>query len=181
MKKQGAISPNEHVIVDVETTGFYPGQGDEIIEVAAQRIVGQEAGDTYTSLVLTSRTLTPEGIAVHGISPELLEREGRPIEAVMDELVRFIGRAAIVGHNIAFDMGFINAHLARLGRSLLANETVDTLEWARRLLILPGYSLDKVARYFKIPQAVAHRALPDVETTREVFLKLRERSQSLVR
>ncbi len=163
------------VVLDVETTGFHPNNGDEIIEIAAQRIIGTAVIATFVSLVVPTKPVPRESTKINGISQELLEKEGKPIESVLDEFERFVKGATLVGHNIAFDMSFLNAHLTQLGRPLLSNPTLDTLELARRHLILPGYSLGKVARYLKVPQPEAHRALPDVVTTREVFLKLQKR------
>lgn len=172
-KSQGYI-----VILDVETTGFHPNNGDEMIELAAQKIDGSKVVATFDSLIIPSKPVPRESTEINGISQELLEKEGKPIESVLDEFVRFINGATLVGHNISFDMSFLNAHLTQLGRPLLSNPTLDTLELARRYLILPGYSLEKVARYLKVSQPAAHRAMPDVETTREVFIKLQKRAKS---
>jgi len=166
------------VVLDVETTGLKPEDGHEIIEVAAQKIQGREVISEYISLVATNRIIDAATEKVHGISNALLAVEGRPGSEVFPELVKFIGQAPIVGHNINFDLGFINAHLKRLGMPLLQNQPVDTLSQARRYLLMPSYSLGKVAAYLKVPQPLAHRAKADVETTREVFWKLIERAKN---
>ncbi|MDP2789650.1 MAG: 3'-5' exonuclease [bacterium] len=165
------------VVLDVETTGLKPEEGHEVIEVAAQKIQDKLVVGEYVSFIETSRILDPEVVRVHGISNELLALEGRPASKVFPELVAFIGSCPIVGHNVNFDMGFINAHLVRLGLSKLTNPLVDTLTYARKYLLIPSYSLAKVAAYLKVPQPLAHRAKADVETTREVFWKLIERAQ----
>jgi DNA polymerase III epsilon subunit family exonuclease len=165
------------VVLDVETTGLKPEEGHEVIEIAAQKIQGRKVIGEFVSLVATSRIIDAETEKVHGISNALLAVEGRSGSEVFPELVEFIGKAPIVGHNINFDMGFINTHLKRLGLPILDNQLLDTLGQARRLLIIPSYSLEKVAAYFKVPQPIAHRAKADVETTREVFWKLVERTK----
>jgi DNA polymerase III alpha subunit (gram-positive type) len=71
---------------------------------------------------------------------------------------------------------FLNKHFTRHGLPVLANSVLDTLVLARQYLILPSYSLESVARYLKVDQPQAHRAMADVETTRQVFLKLVERA-----
>ncbi len=164
-----------YVIVDVETTGFNPQNGDEIIEIAAERMREDEVISTFHSLVRPSRPSSAEAEAVHGISQELLEREGKNMDDIIDDFVMFIDNAVLVGHNISFDLSFLNSHLVRLSRAPLAHPTIDTLELARRHLLLPRYTLENVARYLKVPQPEAHRALADVQTTRQVFLKLRDR------
>jgi DNA polymerase-3 subunit alpha (Gram-positive type) len=120
-------------------------------------------------------------VLFNGITGELLDAEGHAHEAVIPEFIDFLAEAVLIGHNIPFDLGFLNAHLHRLSLPVVTNQTMDTLELSRRYLILPSYSLESVARYLKIPQPKAHRALADVETTRQVFLKLVERAQKLGR
>lgn len=166
------------IILDVETTGFRPDEGHEIVELAAQKILGSNILEEFHALLRPSRPLDPEVIAIHGITDELLALEGRPAGDVIPEFVRFAGTDTLVGHNVGFDLGFLNAHLERLGLPKLMNPTIDTLEVARRLLILPSYSLEKVAQYLKVPQPEAHRALADVNTTRQVLLQLFARART---
>ena len=166
------------VVLDVETTGLNPDEGHEVIEIAAQKIQGKKVVGEYVSLVATNRIIDAETEKVHGISNALLAVEGRPGSKVFPELVEFVGQSPIIGHNIGFDMAFINAHLKRLGLPILTNQMLDTIAHARRYLLIPSYSLEKVAAYLKIPQPLAHRAKADVETTREVFWKLIERAKN---
>ena len=166
------------VVIDVETTGLKPEEGHDVIEVAAQKIRGKDVIGEYVRLIETGRILDAEVVRVHGISNELLAVEGKPASVVFPELLAFLGNTPIVGHNVGFDIGFINSHLDRLGLPRLANPVLDTLTLARKQLLIPSYSLAKVAAYLKVPQPQAHRAKADVETTREVFWKLVERAQT---
>lgn len=166
------------IVLDVETTGFRPEDGHEIVEIGAQKFLRNNILGEYHALVRPTRTLDPEVIGIHGITEELLSVEGRQSEEVFPEFLAFVGGHTLVGHNIAFDLGFINAHLKRLGLPSISNPTMDTIEIAKRLLILPSYSLEKVAQYLKVPQLEAHRALADVNTTRQVLLKLFERART---
>ncbi len=165
------------VILDVETTGFKHEDGHEIIEIAAQKIVRDHLLGEFHALVRNTRPVDPDTIRVHGITDALLAAEGKPATEVFPAFVAFVEQHPIVGHNVLFDLGFLNAALARLGLPPLANPRMDTLDMARRLLILPSYSLERVAQYLKVPQPEAHRALADVNTTRGVLLKLFERAQ----
>lgn len=168
-----------YVVFDVETTGFKPEEGHVIIELAGQKFTGPEVLAEYASLVFPDRSLDPAGIAVHGITEDLLAAEGRAIQDVIPEFLDFIGDSVLIGHNVNFDLGFLNSHLVKLKKSPIINKTLDTLELARRYLILPSYSLGSVAQYLKVPQPQAHRAMADVETTRQVFLKLVERARKV--
>lgn len=181
-RKKSVYFPNmnepDYIVVDVETTGFKPAEGHCIIEIAAERLRGGRVVDSFQSLVLSERPIDPETVLIHGITDELLRLEGRPVHEVMSEFLMFVQDAPLIGHNIGFDLAFINAHLERLNCPRLTNKTIDTIELARKYLIITGYSLEKVAAYLKVPQPSAHRAKVDVEVTRQVFLKLNERAQA---
>ncbi len=166
------------VVIDTETTGLEPAKGEEMIEIAAQKILGREVVGEYVQLIKATKPIPADAQSVHGISQAELDAKGRPAKEVLPELVDFIGDAIIVAHNAPFDMGFINAHLERVGLPKLENKVLDTLELARRYLLLASYKLSNVAAYLKVPQPSAHRALVDVITTREVFFKLIERAQA---
>lgn len=173
-------TPLDFVVLDVETTGLDPTAGHDVIEIGAQKIHGRDVVGEFVSLVKPSRPLPADVIAFHaknGITQKLLDTEGKQPDDVVPELVTFIGDAVIVGHNVQFDLGFINEHLQRLNRPILTNQSIDTIEIAKRYLLLASYRLSNVAAYLKIPQPSAHRALVDVITTREVFYKLIERAQ----
>lgn len=170
-------SPLDFVVLDVETTGLDAKAGDDVIEIAAQKIHGRDVVGEFVSLVKTERAIPAEATKVHGITQDDINREGKPVDQVVPELVTFIGEAVVVGHNVQFDLGFINEHLKRLKLPELTNKSIDTIEIAKRYLILASYRLSNVAAYLKVPQPSAHRALIDVITTREVFFKLIERAQ----
>lgn len=165
------------VIFDTETTGLEPEEGHDIIEIGAEKLIGGEVTQTFEALIKTERRLDPDIVAIHGISPELLEKEGRDMTEVMGEFLAFIEGAVLVAHNMEFDLAFVNEHLKRMDAQPLRNATLDTLAIARKELVLPSYSLKNVAAYLNIPQPKAHRALADVQTTRQVFLKLIERAK----
>jgi DNA polymerase-3 subunit alpha (Gram-positive type) len=157
--------PIELVVLDVETTGMKPEDGHSVIEVAGQRLRNEEVIAVYDAL--------------HGITNEILAAEGRARAEVMNEFREFCKDAVLVGHNIAFDMGFLNAEYRRLGQPPLENRTIDTIEIAKKYLLIPSYSLKNVAAYLQVPQPKAHRALADVETTTAVLIKLIERAKTL--
>jgi len=180
-RMQTNLLPSEYVVVDVETTGFKPEEGHVVVEVAAQKIKGASVVGQYQSLVKADRPMPPECTKISGIDDALLLREGKAVLTVFPQLREFIGMSVLIGHNVPFDIGFLNSHFRKLNLQLLVNQTLDTLELSRRYLIIPSYSLESVARYLKIPQPVAHRAMADVDTTRQVFLKLIERARALGR
>ncbi len=169
--------PLDFVVLDVETTGLNASAGDEVIEIAAQKIHGRDVVGEFVSLLKTTKPIPAEATKIHGITQADIDAEGKDVADVIPELIAFVGDCVIIGHNVTFDLGFINEHLKRLGKEPLPNQYIDTLEIAKRYLLLASYRLSNVAAYLKIPQPSAHRALIDVITTREVFYKLIERAQ----
>ncbi|MDP3985951.1 MAG: 3'-5' exonuclease [Candidatus Veblenbacteria bacterium] len=162
----------EYVIFDVETTGIRPEEGHAVVELAAQRVRERQVVDTFSSIVNPGRSIEPEAVAVHGITNELVAREGKSFVEVLPAFVLFSAGATLVAHNIKFDLSFVNHHLKQLGLPALANPMLDTIELAKQKVAVASYSLTYLARHFGIPQPQAHRALADVEVTRELLFKL---------
>ena len=102
------------------------------------------------------------------------------IEEVMPALLEFIGGAVIVGHNIRFDLSFLDAAMVARDRPRLANRHVDTLAIARRLVRdeIPNLRLSTLARHFRVPTEPIHRAFADAQATAEVLHALLERAAS---
>lgn len=117
----------------------------------------------------------PEAVyAIHGLSREFLA--SHPVFAeVADELLAFIADAPLVIHNAAFDLGFLNAELKRLGRPAIPFErAVDTVTLARRKFPGAPASLDALCARFKIDASdrALHGALKDARLLAEVYLEL---------
>lgn len=169
--------PLEFVVLDTETTGLEPAFGHEVIEIGAQKVHGRQVVGEFVRLLKNTRPIPADAQKVHGISQADIDKDGVPASEAIPQLVEFIGDAIIIAHNAPFDIGFINAHLERLGKPKLTNQVIDTLDIAKRYLFLASYRLSNVAAYLKVPQPSAHRALVDVITTRDVFFKLIEKAQ----
>lgn len=162
-----------YVSLDLETTGLNP-ESEEIIEIAAVKFEGQQVIDTFHSLVNPARPLPYRIQVLCGISqPDV---DGAPgLSAVAPELVSFLGPHRIVGHNIAFDIGFLSEKGIKL-----SNPVYDTYELASLLLPqLSDYSLSHVAQHLGHPYSPQHRALPDATAAKDVFLALLEKASQL--
>lgn len=162
----------DYVIFDVETTGMKPEEGQAVVEIAAQRVQGRKVVDSFSTLVNPGKKMEAEAVAIHGITNEMVAREGRPLVEVMPAFMLFAAGATLVAHNIRFDLSFVNWHLKQLGLPVLANPTLDTIELAKKKVSVASYSLAYLAKHFSIPQPKAHRAMADVEVTRELLFKL---------
>ena len=167
------LKKQEFIIFDVETTGLSPRWGDRIIEIAALKVKDLKPVGEFYSFVDPQREISFGAFQVNGITSEMLM--GAPTsEEILSRLLKFIGRAALVGHNIKFDLSFLCYELSLMGK-WLREETVviDTLKMARGLLPhLSRYPLWFIADSLGITRKQEHRAMADVKLTFEVFLRL---------
>lgn len=167
------------VVLDIETTGLKPGS-NSITEIAAVKICSGQTIGTFHSLVNPEQTLSKKIISITGITNEDLA-DAPSIESILPSLLEFIGSEIIVGHNIGFDISFINAELSKLHYPVLNNLCLDTLSIARKVIPneVRNFKLATLANYFDTSTVPTHRAYKDVEATIEVFHRLLERSSSL--
>jgi DNA polymerase-3 subunit epsilon len=163
------------IVLDTETTGLSPNDGDRLVEIGCLEIVNQVAtGNVFHRYINPERDMPKGAFDVHGLSEEFLRNKPKFAE-VADEFLEFIGDAPLVIHNASFDMGFLNAELKRSGRTALAFErAVDTLTIARKRFPGAQNSLDALCRRFGVDNSnrVKHGALLDAELLAEVYLEL---------
>lgn len=168
-------------VIDVETTGFSPAT-DRIVAVGVvlvdfSRLDGEfVAGERRTMEITVDPGIPiPWGAAaVHGIRDR--DVEGLPaFEDIADELGEFIGDRVVVGHNVAFDIRFLNSEFRRAGaRTLEGNETFCTMTHFRQSNPGRGYGLDDVVRALGIEGRAQdrHNALEDAIVTARIAAKL---------
>lgn len=163
-----------YCVIDVETTGL-DYQKDDLIEIAAVRIVDHKVADQFSALIKIDRELPDVITALTGITGEMLQKEGTPLWKAMDQFREFIGMTPIVSHNISFDRAFIAKTCVQLNDPPFRNVCKDTLTLARRKIEeISDYKLETLARYFKIESSGKHRALADCITTFRIYEKLNE-------
>lgn len=176
------------IVLDTETTGFEPGEGDRIVEIGAVELIGHmPTGRTYHQYINPMRSMPEGAFGVHGIGPDLMEPPRKPepgqvllrdkpvFADVAQAFIDFIGDSTLVIHNAAFDMKFLNAELGWVNRPLLPmTQSLDTLAIARRRFPGSPASLDALCRRFGIDNTnrVLHGALLDSEILAEVYLEL---------
>tara|TARA_R110002072_G_scaffold4366_5_gene30604 strand:+ start:21 stop:716 length:696 start_codon:yes stop_codon:yes gene_type:complete len=163
------------IVLDTETTGFEPFDGDRIVEIGAVELLNHvPTGRTYHQYINPQREMPAGAFAVHGLGDEFLS--DKPIFAdIAQAFVDFVGDAKMVIHNAAFDMKFLNAELGWLKRPLLPmDQAIDTLAIARRKFPGSPASLDALCRRFGIDNSsrTLHGALLDSEILAEVYLEL---------
>jgi DNA polymerase III subunit epsilon len=166
-------------VIDFETTGTSPAT-DRITEVGAVKLRGGSCLGTLQTLVNPGCAIPPTITVLTGIT-EAMVIPAPAIDEVLPSLLEFIGDAVIVGHNVRFDIGFLDAALERTGRDRVANRRVDTCGLARRLVRneVPDCKLGTLARRFALPNRPSHRALDDALATGDLLHILIERAAGL--
>lgn len=176
------------IVLDTETTGFEPHDGDRIVEIGAIELIGHvPTGRTYHQYINPMRSMPAGAFGVHGIGPDLLEPpqpaspgqvilRDKPVFAdIAQAFLDFVGDSKMVIHNASFDMKFLNAELGWLKRPHLPmDQSLDTLAIARRKFPGSPASLDALCRRFNIDNSsrTLHGALLDSEILAEVYLEL---------
>ena len=176
----GAEQPLESVefaVVDVETTGLAPGR-HRIIEVAATIVKNGDMLASFSRLVNPARSIPQFITKFTGITPSMVARAS-VAEKVLPRLQDFIGHRPIIGHNIGFDLNFLNYEADRLDLpASFALTGIDTITLARRYLTgLRRMRLDAVAAALHVPTPTRHRALADAQITARVFALLLVRAR----
>jgi len=176
------------IVLDTETTGFEPSEGDRIVEIGAIELLNHmPTGRTYHQYINPKRSMPAGAFGIHGIGPDLLVPpqdptpgqvllRDKPVFAdIAQAFVDFIGESKLVIHNAAFDMKFLNAELGWVNRPLLPmDQALDTLGIARKKFPGSPASLDALCRRFGIDNSnrTLHGALLDSEILAEVYLEL---------
>ncbi|MFL5774829.1 MAG: polyribonucleotide nucleotidyltransferase [Chloroflexota bacterium] len=157
---------HEFVVLDVETTGTDPKMAD-LLEIAAVKVKGGKITDRWSTLVKPARPIV--GNQMHGITDKDVAKAPSAADAAT-EARKFIGDSFVVGHNVGFDLGFIEEALGD-GTRFEQGRYLDTLVIAREgYPDLTNYKLDTLSAFFGIELSQNHRALPDAEATANLLL-----------
>ena len=172
---KGELKNASFVVIDFETTGLN-AVSDEIIEIGAVKIENMKITQTFHSLVKPKGEISIKSSEITGISAADL-KEAPNIEEILPKLMAFIGNSILVAHNADFDYRFLRETAKKLGVNVNL-PYIDTLQFSKALLTLPGYGLEKVVKALELGEFNHHRALDDTKITAEVFLKLVDMSNS---
>jgi DNA polymerase-3 subunit epsilon len=161
-------------VVDVETTGGRPEQGDRITEIAIVTVRDGAVVDVFDTLVNPERSIPPFITRLTNISWEMV-RDKAPFRDVCADVLRALEGNVFVAHNASFDWRFVSAEVSRSTGRELTGRRLCTVRLARRLLPqLRSRSLDWVARHYgvEIPPGMRHRAAGDALATAHCLLRL---------
>jgi DNA polymerase-3 subunit epsilon len=161
-------------VIDFETTGLSPLNGDRATEIAAVLLRDGKVVDRYQSLMNAGVRIPSFIEELTGITNAMI-RNAPPASEVMREVSEFVGDTPLVAHNASFDAKFWDAELARIQRSR-RQEFACSLLLARRLMPLaPNHKLGSLIKFANLPTAGrAHRALADAEMAASLLAWLEE-------
>lgn len=163
----------EVVVFDLETTGFNPNNGDEIISFGAVVVKGGELSETETfySLVNPKRSIPRAIVELTGITNEMVQ-DAPDLMTVLHDFMKFVGRRLLVAHASGHDKQFLNVALWRTSKVNLNHRVLDTMMIAKWLdPKRDGYSLDELLTSSGIPITVRHHALEDSLMTAKLWLQ----------
>ena len=170
------------IVLDTETTGLNPNLGHRLVEIAAIELCDRKVSDRSFHRYLNPEREIDEGAAsVHGLTLDRLQDEPKFAE-IAPAFLEFISGAELIIHNAPFDMGFLNAELARVGLPLLDNQVIDTLKVAKDLHPGKKNNLNALCDRYMIDNShrVLHGALLDTELLAEVYLAMTRGQESLL-
>lgn len=150
-------------VIDFETTGISPGQGDRATEVAIVLTENGQVVDRFQSLMNAGVHIPAFITQLTGITNAMVQA-APPAEAVMTEAARFVGAAPMVAHNASFDRRYWVAELARAGVAAPQPFACTVLLSRRLYPEAPSHKLGNLVDFFHLPRTGrAHRALADAE------------------
>ncbi len=163
------------IILDTETTGLDPNQGDRVVEIGCVELINKiPTGNVFQCYLNPMAKMSKKASEITGLT-DLFLKDKPLFSSKAQEFLEFISDSVLVIHNANFDMKFLNHELGLLGlQSLSMERVVDTLVIARRKFVGAANSLDALCRRFDInnDEREKHGALLDSELLAEVYLHL---------
>jgi DNA polymerase-3 subunit epsilon len=179
-----AVAPTERerrleqltfVVFDTETTGLRPESGDRVISLAGVRVRGLQIrdGEAFDALVRPGRAIPAESVEFHGITDAMVA-DAAAMDAVLPAFLQFVGDAVLVGHEVSFDLRFLEPEARRLGLPSLKGRPILDTRLLSGSLHGPGeaHTLEAIAARLGVPVTARHSALGDALTTAEVLVRL---------
>ncbi|MBI5589942.1 MAG: 3'-5' exonuclease [Deltaproteobacteria bacterium] len=158
------------VVLDFETTGLSPDNGDRAIEIGAVLVSNNRIMDRFQSLMNPGKRISLFIQDYTGITNAMLKK-APPINEVMHEFWNFMAGHPLVAHNANFDRKFLDAELQRIGKRRTREFACSMLASRRIYPDAPGHNLQALVRYTDITtDGTFHRALADAEMTARLWI-----------
>ena len=163
------------LVLDTETTGFSPDNGDKIVEIGIVELNNHvPTGQHFHKYLNPERSVPESAFKVHGLDYEFLK--DKPLfKDIAKEMLDFINTDSLIIHNANFDISFLNYELLHIGQMQINfDQVIDTLEMARQKFPGSPASLDALCRRFSInnSERELHGALLDSYILAKVYLEL---------
>ncbi|SEL73297.1 DNA polymerase-3 subunit epsilon [Colwellia chukchiensis] len=161
---------NSLIVLDFETTGLSPVQGDRAIEIGAVKLENGIVCDRFQALMNPGQPISPFIESYTGISNQMLAK-APSCQQVMTDFAAFIDGSNLLAHNASFDARFLNSEFDRIGETV-RGEFACSLLLARRIYQqAPNHQLGTLIDYKNIAaNGRFHRALFDAEMTAQLWL-----------
>jgi len=164
--------PYSYTVIDIETTGL-SAYHNEIIELSALRVRNHEIVSEFSSLIKPGGKINYFISNLTGITNQMLEN-APDITKILPEYINFISDDIVLGHNVNFDIEFINKNLKKYFNNGFSNNYIDTMMLSRKHCNLKSNKLQSLAHHYKVDLTGHHRALNDCKITNKIYLKIKE-------
>lgn len=154
--------------LDTETTGLSPETGGKICEIAVSVSQGGRVVDEFSTLLNPGMPMSPEVIAIHGITNEMV-KDAPFFADVLPRLLGLLDNCVIVAHNADFDVSFLRAEFAACGMRFPPYPVIDTLKLARKSGKFARNRLGLIAEELGISCQGWHRAMADTKMAEQIF------------
>lgn len=153
------------VVFDIETTGFYPDKGDQILSIGAVKVTGSRVEDEYYSLVRYEQPLSSSIKELTGLKEADLKTAPAPVTA-LEQFFKFSGSSPLVAHHASHEKAFMQHTSRKYFRTPFTHRLIDT-SFMYRIADpkSPYVRLEDCCHYHHIPVADRHHALGDARLT----------------
>lgn len=176
---------SRQIFLDTETTGLSPDSGDRIVEIGCVEMLNRRLTGRHLHFYINpERANSEEAVQVHGLTDDFLA-DKPTFAAIVDQIVEYCAGAEVIIHNAAFDIGFLNAELARCGLGKFTDHVIgviDTLLMAREMFPGKSNNLDALCRRLEVDNShrTLHGALMDAELLAEVYINMTRGQDALL-
>ncbi len=170
--------PTCYVIADIETTGFRADY-NSIIEISALKVENNKVIAEFSKLIKQDKHIPTFISNLTGITDEMV-KDKEKTEDVISSFYDFLQDYPIVGHNIKFDLSFLNYNLIKYHNKIINNDYFDTLYFSRKVYKdIKSHKLTNLAQHLNISTENAHRALSDCYMTYYLMLDMQKKLSPL--
>lgn len=165
------LSEIAFLVLDTETTGFHPNEGDKIISIAAAKTLNGTIVDMYSSHINPKRDIPPTISELTGITNRDVE-QAPLLEEEIKNILNYIENGIVLGYHINHDISFLNDFLLKNYRSKLTQQSLELRQIAEAINGISLPSLDHALSHYSISDNERHTAAGDVKAMVELWQKI---------